>query len=237
LDVRAGTPVTGTVATTGEPPGGVDGTAAAALLTSLGGVGGTAVALITSLCRVGGGGDSATVAPGGEATGGEATGGEATVVGAAMVVAGAGVLRMVVVTGTGVVVGKAASGGFGAALVVTGVSAGVDVTVSVAGGGVTTGFGCRGGAMVPGVTVTGEACGGGAEGMSGTRTGCGVCLARVGGLTRVVDGPVNGSASTGAVPPVIADNEIAVPDASNTTTPRPLHVRKAARIAPRLSHR
>jgi hypothetical protein len=200
----------------------VDGTAAAALLISLGGVGGTAVALITSLCRVGGGGDSATVAPGGEAT----------AVGAAMVVAGAGVLRMVVV-------GKAASGGFGAAVVVTGVSAGVDVTVSVVGGGgVTTGFGCRGGAMVPGVTVTGEACGGGgAEGMSGTRTGCGVCLARVGGLTGVVDGPVNGSASTGAVPPVIADNEIAVPDASTTITPRPLHVRKAARIAPRLSHR
>jgi len=157
-----------------------------------------------------------------------------------MAVADAGVLRIVVVTGTGAVVGKAVVGGFGASVVATGGSAAVEVTVSVVGGGgVTTGFGSRGSAMVRGVTVTGEA-GGGAEPVSGTRTGCGVCLAGPGGLTGVVDGPVNGSASTGAVPPVSPDNpiaEIAVPDARTTTTPRPRQFRKAARIAPRLPHR
>jgi hypothetical protein len=211
LDVRAGVLVAGSVTTTGDPPAGVGGTAVAAL--------------VTSPVRVGGGGDSATVV----------RGDGATVVGPALVVADAGVLRIVEVTGTDAVACKAAVGGFGPSVVVTGGSAAIEVTVGVlGGGGVSTG---GVGGVARGVTVTGEACGGGAEARSGTRTGCGICLAGLGGLTVVVDGPVNGSASTGAVPPVSADNEIAVPDASTTTTPRQQHVRKAARIAPRLPHR
>jgi hypothetical protein len=77
------------------------------------------------------------------------------------------------------------------------------------------------------------ACDGGAETLSGIRTGSGACRPFGGGLTGVVVGPTAGSANTGEIPPVSAVSEIAVPAANPTTNPRPRRVRSTALIGSR----
>ena len=163
-----------------------------------------------------------------------------------------GELGMVVVTGAGSVVGGAVCGGLGGSVVVTGVLATVVVTV---GGTVATGAGvvggggdagatdaviCGGGSIAAGADGADGAagadgarggCAGGADTTWGTRLDCGAWRPGWGGATGVVVGPVPGSAIDGVIPPVIADNEIAVPEASTTTRPRQLRTRNAAPIA------
>ena len=154
-----------------------------------------------------------------------------------------GELGMVVVTGAGSVVGGAVRGGLGGSIVVTGVLATVVVTV---GGTVATGAGvvggggdagatdaviCGGGSIAAGADGARGGCAGGADTTWGTRLDCGAWRPGWGGATGVVVGPVPGSAIDGVIPPVIADNEIAVPEASTTTRPRQLRARNAAPIA------
>lgn len=94
---------------------------------------------------------------------------------------------------------------------------------------------CGGGSIAAGAdgtTVATGGCDGGAA-TAGTLSGCGGCRPGSGGATGAVVGPVPGSAIDGVIPPVIADNEIASPEASTTTRPRPLRTRSAAPIAPR----
>jgi hypothetical protein len=85
-----------------------------------------------------------------------------------------------------------------------------------------------------GTTVATGGCDGGADTTWGTRPGCAACRPGLGGATGVVVGPVPGSAIDGVIPPVIADNEIAVPETITTTRPRQLRTRSAAPIAPRI---
>ena len=162
---------------------------------------------VASLGGVGGGADSATVA-----------------VGPASAVTGADILcgngfGVVITDADGVACG-AADGGSGDSAVVTGSVATVDVT----GGGFVSVGGSEA-AVADGTTVTEGASEVGADGMSRTSIGFGACVAGFGGLTGVVDGPVAGSANAGAIPPVSAVSEIAVPVASTTTNPRPRQVR------------
>ena len=163
-----------------------------------------------------------------------------------------GELGMVVVTGAGSVVSGAVCGGLGGSVVVTGVLATVVVTVGgtvttgagVAGGGgdaeVTDAVTCGGGSIAAGADGAAGAagadaarggCAGGADTTWGTRPAWGAWRPGLGGATGVVVGPVPGSAIDGVIPPVIADNEIAVPEASTTTRPRQLRTRNAAPIA------
>jgi hypothetical protein len=160
-----------------------------------------------------------------------------------------GELGMVVVAGAGSVVSGAVCGGLGGSVVATGVLATVVVTVGgtvatgagvVGGGGdaeVTDAVTCGGGSIAAGADGAAGAdaarggCAGGAETTWGTRPDCGAWRPGLGGATCVVVGPVPGSAIDGVIPPVIADNEIAVPEASTTTRPRQLRTRNAAPIA------
>src|ERR1700752_2704770 len=144
---------------------------------------------------------------------------------------------MVAVTpGVDVVLCTRAGGGFGGSLVVPGGLASVEETGGAAvpagasvvfdgGGAHTGGFVCGGdsiaggadritvGAGTDGITWAGGFCEGGADTLSGTRTGTGACRPACGGLTGVVVGPVAGSANTGEIPPVSAVSAIAVPTA------------------------
>ena len=139
----------------------------------------------------------------------------AAVCGASVV--GTGDVATVVVTGGTVAAGAGVVGGGDAGR----------TDAEICGGGST-------GAGADATTVAAGGCDGGADTTAGTLTGGVAGRPGLGGATGVVVGPVPGSAIEGVIPPVIADNEIAVPEASTTTRTRPPRTRIGAPIAPRL---
>jgi len=141
-----------------------------------------------------------------------------------------------VTTGAGVVGGGGDAGATGAVICGGGDAGATDAVICGGGdGGATGAVICGGGwiaAGADGTTVATGGCAGGADTTWGTLPGGGACSPGLGGAIGVVVGPVPGSAIDGVIPPVIADNEIAVPEASTTTRPRQPRTRNAAPIAP-----